>query len=389
MRARRLLPALALIGLASTGIALPGCSDDVDTAAEPIVRPVRYIEVTSARGPQVQNFSGVARAGEEARLSFRVSGRLEALAMNVGDEVTEGQVLGQLDGTDFALQVQEARAAGAQARAQQRSAQATYQRTRALYENGNASRQQLDEARAASDSMRMQVAASGQQLRLIQRQLEYCQLTAPSAGRISQVLVEANENVQAGAAVAVLLAGEQLNVEVPVPETSIARIERGAAVAVRFDAIEDRSFAGDVFEVGVSGGASATFPVTIRLTEGEGVVRAGMAASVQFTFEREADAPDVVVPLAAVGEDREGRFVFVVERGEHGRGTVHRTPVDVGRASVDGLEIIEGVTEGALVVTAGVSRIQDGLEVRVPEEPETASGDESVAPEAATPEAAE
>ena len=61
----------------------------------------------------------------------------------------------------------------------------------------------------------------------------------------------------------------------------------------------------------------------------------------------------------------EGRFVFVVERSEGNRGTVHRRPVRAGKLTSDGVEIVEGVQSGELIVTAGLSYLSDGLEVRV------------------------
>ncbi len=71
-----------------------------------------------------------------------------------------------------------------------------------------------------------------------------------------------------------------------------------------------------------------------------------------------------IVPPASVGEDRLGRFVFVVESSEEGFGIVHKTPVEIGELTPDGLEILEGLKDGNYLVTAGVSRIQDSLKVR-------------------------
>ncbi len=73
------------------------------------------------------------------------------------------------------------------------------------------------------------------------------------------------------------------------------------------------------------------------------------------------------MPSDAVGEDRQGRFVFVVERltDEEGYGIVRRKPVNVGELTADGLEIFEGLADGDLVVTAGISQISDGQKVKI------------------------
>ncbi|MBW2629927.1 MAG: hypothetical protein JRE45_20270, partial [Deltaproteobacteria bacterium] len=103
--------------------------------------------------------------------------------------------------------------------------------------------------------------------------------------------------------------------------------------------------------------------------------------------------PKYALPVSAVGEDREGRFVFMLEKTDDGLGIVHRTPVEVGEILSDGIEILEGVKPGELVVTAGVSRIYDGLQVRVPEragsEPENLAGEPAPTAEPAPTEADE
>ena len=104
-------------------------------------------------------------------------------------------------------------------------------------------------------------------------------MKAPEAGTLATVDIEVNEYVQAGTLVATLLAGEQIEVSVSVPASVIRSIEKGAPAEARFDSLGDKALRGTVTEVGVASVAGATtFPVTVRLTEGQDQVRAGMAA---------------------------------------------------------------------------------------------------------------
>jgi len=350
-------------------VAVTGCTEEIE---EPeVIRPVRYLRVESSDAVRQRTYSGVARAGQESRLSFQVSGQVLEVPVNVGDQVKKGDTIARIDPADFSLQLQNAQAAAAQSKAQERNAKATYERTRALYENQNASRQDLDADRTAYDSARAALASANQQIRLRQRQLGYTHLQAPEAGTIATVDIEVNEYVQAGERVATLLAGEQIEVSVPVPSSVIRNIERGDDVEVHFDVLEgDQALPGKVTEVGVSSVSGATtFPVTVRLTEGERLVRAGMAADVTFLFASEGSGPRFALPLSAVGEDREGRFVFKLKDVANNLGRVERSPVEVGEILSSGIEVLSGVAPGDLVVTAGVSRIYDGLQVRVPDEP--------------------
>ena len=101
-------------------------------------------------------------------------------------------------------------------------------------------------------------------------------------------------------------------------------------------------------------------------TVGE-AIRSGMAAEVSFFFG-EGEAAIKLPPLA-IGEDGHGRFVFVLERqGE--TGVVRRVPVEVGAVDGSGVLIAGGLEAGAEVVTAGVRRLVDGMEVRAPEAPD-------------------
>ncbi|MEM9067044.1 MAG: efflux RND transporter periplasmic adaptor subunit [Myxococcota bacterium] len=352
---KRTIAILALIGVA--------CGGEDEAPAEPVLRAVRYVVVAEDDGARQRSFSGAVRAGSQSRLSFQVAGRITEFPVKVGDGVRRGQRIAALDPTDYQIQLQEARASAAQARAQSRSAAATYDRIRALYENRNASRQDLDNARANRDGAQAASAAASQAVRGLQRQLEYATLTAPDDGTISEVSAEANEVVAAGQVVAVLQVGEQLEVAVDVPESHINRISRGDEVEVAVDS--QPSITGEVYEVGVPMAGTAVFPVTIRLPEGLEGVRQGNTATVTFQFEVEDSAAKHILPVTAVGEDREGRFVFIVE-GEGDTGTLRRVGVEVGDIGAEGLEIVDGVENGQRVVTAGVSRVRDGLEVRVP-----------------------
>jgi len=345
-----------------------GCGEK--PVEEPVLRPVRTERVFATGAERVRAFSGTARAGQEARLSFRVGGSIRRVAVAVGDRVARGDLIAALDPADYDIRVQDARAALARDRAALRKAQGDYERVRQLWENKNASRADLDQARAAAESAEAAATSSEQKLELAQMNLGYTTLTAPADGAIAAVPVEVNENVAAGQVVAVLTSGSRVEVTATVPEQLIGEVREGDAVTVRFDALRDRELSARVTEVGVTATASgAAFPVTVRLEEETGDVRPGMAAEVSFRFGRGDGRETIRVPPATVLEDREGRFVWVMEPEGEGLGTVHRREVSVGELTAEGLVILDGLADGDLLVTAGMTRIRDGMRVRVPEKP--------------------
>jgi len=352
---------------------LAGCASTeqrAQPAPEPL-RPVRYVVARAYTAERERTFTGSARAGVESKLSFKVPGTLRRRAVNVGDRLRSEAVIAELDDKDYRLKVQQGAAALNQAKAAARNASANYGRVRSLYENNSASRSDLDGARAAAEQAEATVQLLERQLEQANLQVTYTRLTAPADCAVAALLAEVNENVAAGQAVALVTYGGHTEVQVSVPETVIGRVEKGMPVQVTFDALPGKTFAAVVTEVGISATTVATtFPVTVRLVEGDdGSVRPGMAASVVVRFDAGDGRQRWLLPSFAVSEDDAGRFVFVVERDpDHARqGTVRRRAVTVGALTAGGMELLTGLADGDLVVTAGVSKIHDGLVVRLDE----------------------
>lgn len=360
----RLQPTL-LAGGTLMAAAVLACGDDAP-ADEPVIRPVRFAQVFATGAARLRRFSGVSRAGVESRLSFRVSGTIQAMGVAVGDSVRAGHLIARLDPTDYQLELQQAQASLRQAEAEQRNANANYQRVQALWEANNATTQDLDAGRSASESAEAAVESLENQVQLATARVGYTRLTAPVAGAIAEVPVEVNENVQPGDPVVLLTSGSTPEVEVAMPGVLIREVRRGDLVTVVFDALPQDTFPGRVTEVGVSAtGSSTTFPVRVRLEGTDPALRSGLAAEVAFGFAATGGGERLLVPPVAVTEDDDGRFVWIVVPGDGGLGTVTRRAVTVGELTSFGLEIVDGLEDGDAVVTAGVSQLEEDLVVKL------------------------
>ncbi|MEM6533058.1 MAG: efflux RND transporter periplasmic adaptor subunit [Myxococcota bacterium] len=367
---------LTLLGAALTLSGVAGCDGEAEIIP-PQYRKVRYIVAEEAGSAKERMFSGVLQAAEESRLSFQVGGRVEKVNIKMGDRVKVGDVIAQLDQTDFRLSLQEARASLARAQAEAKRAEADYQRTSTLYANNGVSVQELDSARASRDSTRSSVRASANSVESLRRQLGYATLTARTAGVVREVAVEVNETVQSGNMIALVQAGEELEVAIDIPEIYVNRISRGNAVKVSVPALGDSEVDGSISEIGVPTVSGAAYPVRVAVDLAKDLkAESGMAASVRITFPGKKGREGVFrVPAGSVGEDREGRYVYVIEMANAGEksaddaeatGTVKRVSVDVGSLEGGMLEVESGLNGGELIITAGVRRLFDGVTVLVP-----------------------
>ena len=347
--------------LATLLLSIVGC-DKAEPPSEPLLRSVRYVEVTPGGVDRVRTFTGVSKSEQEAKLSFKVSGTLINLDVSVGDTIESGQLIAQLDASGFQLQLQQAQADLTRASAEQRNSEAAYKRTRELYENENASKTELDAARTSSESSKALFSASQRAVDLARLNVSYTKLVAKDSCSVASKSTDVGENVSIGQEIVRVNCGDQMEVEVSIPENLIGAFKSGTPASIEFDSVPGQIYPGEVTDIGNSA-TGTTFPVSVRLADSTGL-RAGLTAQVGFSFE--SDTNFTVVPVTAVSEDQDGRFIYILIIDSDGsKGLIKRQQVQVGSIVSNGIEIVEGVLPGDKVVTAGVSVIRDGLAVKV------------------------
>jgi membrane fusion protein, multidrug efflux system len=355
---RYLMAAAAVMILSAGG----GCGGEETAVVKEVVRPVKAITIGSADGGLKRTFSGKVRAGQEASLAFRVSGKVEEILVSVGEKVEKGRLLARLDGYDYELTVRNTESNLVSARAADKNSESAYQRNKRLYENSSISKAELDRYEAQRNSDRAQVEALEAQLEQARNQLAYTRLEAPFSGVISARNIEEFETVAAGQAVFALVDPGRLKVDAGIPESLISRVRPGDGVSVSLESRPGQTLAAVVSEVGVALDASTgTYPVTVTVTDFSPEILPGMTAEVTFTFGF-AGGRGFVVPTSAILEDIQtgNRYVWVVAGG-----AVTRRAVQTGALVSDGLEIVSGLEEGEVVVTAGVHQLEEGRKVKV------------------------
>jgi RND family efflux transporter MFP subunit len=346
---------------------LTGCEEEPPPPVP--VRSVKWLKVAEPSAEQQRRISGFIRAKESSELNFDVKGLVVSYQAELGDSVKKGQVLAQLDQEPFLLNVIEAEADLARAKARRMDAQANYQRTRLLYEADNASKADLDQSRANYEATLSQVKASQSKLGIIRRDLRKSTLRAPFDGTISARKLNVGERVGPLKDVYSLDGtAKGLQVQVDVPEGLISRIKRGQTVIVRFPA-NDQKTSARVSEVGTRAGSGNAFPVKADLVEDLSWARPGMTTEVIFTFVSQArggQTDGFMIPIDAVAPG-EGNvhYVFVFDPITS---TVRKTQVESRGLRDNKADIIGGIKAGDIIVAAGVEFLADGQEVTLLEE---------------------
>ena len=347
---------------------LAACEQEQIIAEVPL-RPVKSITVSSASAERDRDFSGTSKFSEEARLSFKVAGNIKNRAVNIGDEVKQGDLIAELDATPYELQAQQATANLTSAQASQRNAEANYQRLRSLYENNNASRNELDSARANSESANAQVKANQKALEIAELNIDYTKLIANTDCSIASVNVEVNENISAGQEIVRSNCGSTLEVEIAVPGSLIGGIVQNTPAVITFTSIPGQTFTGKVTQVGVAAtGGGNTFPVTVRIDDEHPGLRSGLAANIRITSQKDTNGYKnlIIVPANSVIDDGSGRYVFLLDNSdEKGVGIVRRQSVEIGELTSAGLEVKQGLSDGDQLITAGLTIVNDGMKVKI------------------------
>ena len=344
---------------------LLNCGEN-EVKEEVVLRPVRYSEVGYVGGDKSRSFSGTAKTEKIINLSFRSSGIVTKLDMKLGQKVRKNDLLGTLDNVSARLNYESAIESKNSSESQMNTAKLALNRVRTLYEKGSSS---LSDYEDAKNSYRTAVASfesSKRSVAIQQDQIRFGYLYAPEDGVIASVSAEVDENVSPGQTIGVLNAGSAIEISLGLPESVINAVKKDMKVRVSFTAIPEENFNAVVTEVAPAVDQNtSTYPVTVMVTDRDDRIKSGMAASVNFEFVSESlDKKTMVVPANAVGEDGNGRFVFIIDESDE-MTTVNKQPITIGNLTPEGFEVVSGLRIGQKIATAGLQTLLDGQEVKL------------------------
>jgi len=329
------------------------------------VRPIAWTQVESSNLDQVRRLSGTVKPVESANLSFQVGGKVAGVEVNLGDKVTKGQVLAQLDQRSFKLSLQSAQARLQQAQSALTEASNEYNRYKELSEQGLVSRSGFDNAKAAFESTSSSVNVAKAQYDIARKDLQDTTLTAPYNGKITKRMLEPSVQVAPGAGVFEIEGEDGLEVQVMVPETMIRDLNQGTKMVISYPALLNVKGSGVIREIGTSAQSANAYPVAVLIESDTTELRAGMTAEIDFTFEgvgRTGYRGTIIqVPVSSLAADvGQGVFVFVYDKNAQ---VVNKRMVQTENIIDNQVLISDGLKAGEIIATAGANYLRDGQQV--------------------------
>lgn len=310
-----------------------------------------------ARGIEV---SGSLKAVNSAFVKARVAAELTALKVREGDTVRAGQLLAQLDTTEYDWKLRQAEQQAAAAKSQLEIAQRQLTNNKALVAQGFISPTALETSVSTETGAQATLQAAMAAVELARKARADATVTAPIGGLISQRLAQTGERVAVDTKLLEIVDLSQLEVEAAIPPEDAAVLRVGSAAQLMVDGSSE-AIAAKVVRINPSAQAgSRTVPAYLAV-QPHPSLRQGLFVRGWIELDRKQA---LVIPASALRTDQAQPYAIRVAAGR-----TERKPLQLGgRGRVQGIDVVEvvsGLTEGDQVLAAAAGLVASGVPVRV------------------------
>ena len=330
--------------VAAAGCGNSGNKEAQQTATEVVIEnPVVSVEQVHVREvPQIATYTSTVQAYVKNNIAPQMTGRIIKINAEIGDFVKKGQILAEIDKAQLL-----------QAQLQLQNKEVELQRLKSLYEAGGLSKSDLDAIELAYNVAKTQV----------DNLMENTILRSPIDGVVTARNYDAGDLYGMSAPIYTVEQIVPVKLLVGISESDYTKVKKGDAIEITADAIPGKAFYGKVEKIYPTiDPATRTFTVEVVVDNKYKTLRPGMFARVVVNF---GSNNNVVVPdVAVVKQQGSGeRFIYVLNED----GTVTYQKVVLGRRMGAEYEVLEGLKDGARIVTGGQIRLKDGVKVTVNE----------------------
>ncbi|BBA38358.1 MULTISPECIES: macrolide transporter subunit MacA [Burkholderia] len=370
-RRRIVLATLAIVAIAA-GVTLKACAPD---------KHPQYLSAPVSRG-DLENAvlaTGALQAFKQVDVGAQVSGQLKSLKVRLGDKVTKGQWLAEIDPVISENALRQARASEESLRAQQQStaaqltqAELAFKRQQAMLPDDATSRESFEAARATLDVQRATLASLAAQIRSARIQIEtaqanlgYTRIVAPIDGEVVAVVTQEGQTViaQQQAPVILKLADlDTMTVKAQVSEADVIRVRAGQPAYFTILGEPDKRHYGKLRAIepapqnyaeaqsplggGSKPNSAVFYNALFEVPNPEHRLRISMTAQVSIVLSNARNA--LSIPAAALGEKRkDGTYAVRVLRAD---GSTETRNVRIGINNNVRVEVLAGLKDGERVV---------------------------------------
>ncbi|HEX7401960.1 MAG TPA: efflux RND transporter periplasmic adaptor subunit [candidate division Zixibacteria bacterium] len=347
----------------------------------------------------------------DVKISAYVPARIEQLPIKEGDLVKKGQLLVQLDATEYKAAENQAEAQLKSAEANLEQARLTYKRQKELFEKKLTSQEQHDLAMTELKQAEAQNQQAEANLAQVKYALSKTTITSPMDGMVTSLNAEVGEIVMIGTmnnpgtVIMIISDMSEIETEVEVDETDIADVELGQEAKIKIDAFPDTTFRGRVSEIGhtalISGMGTqdqvTNFLVKVVLLDSVPNLRPGMSASVDVTTKHRDNILNVPIQAVVMREEKADSLKLKKEKAEGAmasedsastkgegkkkkekkeiegvfvidKGRAKFVKVETGIADQQNIEIVSGIADNDMIVTGSykiLRTLKDGDKVKI------------------------
>ena len=338
---RKSLQLLSLISILFIASCTGAKKEDAAAAVtEEKVLSVKTAVIETADVKQSVEFTGNIEPMHKNNISSAAAQRVEKIYVEVGDRVTKGQLLVQMESINYI-----------QANLQLENLKIDLQRIEALYKAGGVSQQQYDQ-------LKTQVNVSQEAISNLDKNTK---LLSPIDGVVVQRNFD-NGDLATGMPILTVMQMQPVKILINISEEFFPRVKVGMPVDIALDIYPDKKFGGKIVLIHpIIESATKTFRAEVRIENPQMTIRPGMfaRATVDFGTMNRVVVPDMAV-IKQVGTN--DRYVYVLN-GDN----VNYVKVELGQRVGSIYEVISGLEPGQTVVTAGHTGLIDKSKVKVVE----------------------
>lgn len=315
-------------------------------------KEIKSLEVITVKAEDFKSYyevQGLINAEEEVVISSEMPGRLTSLNIELGSNVTKGQLIGTVDTEGTEKQIEELKKS-------LEMAVDVYDRQKRLWDQNIGSEIQYLQAKNNKERLEKTLVSA-------QLALKKSKIYAPVSGSIAMMMAEKGEMVSPGVPIARMMSTSKVKLVADVPEKFVRNVKKNDKVLVKVPAL-DYSNEVNVSRIGnYIHPNNRTFEVEAKLSNPGALLKPNLLAMMYINDYTAKNA--IVLDQNLVQQDISGEYFVFTAKEENGKYTVEKRIVELGRSYENRVEIKSGITANDRVIISGISYLAEDQEIMI------------------------